>query len=117
MAAGDADTTVISAAMIYKLLKQLFCDAGCFLNNLTQFVYESVFQFVYESIFQSVPHFSHAKIKLVKTQCFLIATMNINYYYSWTGLTSMGSVFLATLIIHSFSFFKFKTKICTTDSV
>ena len=41
------DRTVISAAMIYiNLLKQLYCDAGCFLNNLTQSIYESVFQCV-----------------------------------------------------------------------
>ena len=54
MAAGDTDTTVISAAMVYKLLKQLYCDAGCFPpNNLTQFVYESVFQ--------SNPRFSHVR--------------------------------------------------------
>ena len=45
------DTTVISAAMVYKLLKQLYCDAGCFPNYLTQSIYES--------IFQSVPCFSH----------------------------------------------------------
>ena len=44
-------TAVISAALIYKLLKQLHCDAGCFPNNLTQSVDESVFQ--------SVPHFTH----------------------------------------------------------
>ena len=44
------DTTVISAAMIYKLLKQLYCDAGCFPNNLTQ------------SVFQSVPRFSHVHL-------------------------------------------------------
>ena len=43
--------TIISAAMIYKLLKQFYCDAGCFPNSLTQSIYESVFQ--------SVPRFSH----------------------------------------------------------
>ena len=57
MAAGDTDTTVISAGMIYKLLKQLYCDAGCFPNNLTQSVYESVFQ--------SVPRFSHVHLGIV----------------------------------------------------
>ena len=46
--------TFISAAVIYKLLKQFYCDAGCFPNNLTQSVYESVFQ--------SVPRFSHVRI-------------------------------------------------------
>ena len=45
------DTTVISAAMLYNLLKQQYCDAGCLPKNLTQSVYESVFQ--------SVPRFSH----------------------------------------------------------
>ena len=54
MAAGDTDTTFISAAVIYKLLKQFYCDAGCFPNNLTQSVYESVFQ--------SVPRFSHVRV-------------------------------------------------------
>ena len=49
VAAGDTDTTVISAAMIYKLLKQLYCDAGCFPNNLT-------------SVFQSISPFSHVQI-------------------------------------------------------
>ena len=38
VAAGDMDTIVVSAAMIYKLLKQLHCDAGCFPNSLTQSV-------------------------------------------------------------------------------
>ena len=56
VAAGDTDTTVISAAMIYKLLKQLYCDEECFPNNLTQSVYESVFQ--------SVPRFSHVLFQL-----------------------------------------------------
>ena len=51
MAAGETDTTIISVAMICKLLKQFYCDAGCFPNSLTQSVYESVFQ--------SVPRFSH----------------------------------------------------------
>ena len=51
VAAGDTDMTVISAAMIYRLLKQSYSDAGCFPNSLTQSVNESVFQ--------SVPHFSH----------------------------------------------------------
>ena len=55
VSAGDTDTTFISAAVIYKLLKQFYCDAGCFPNNLTQSIYESVFK----SVFQSVPRFSH----------------------------------------------------------
>ena len=37
--------TFISATVIYKLLKQFYCDAGCFPNNLTQSVYESVSRF------------------------------------------------------------------------
>ena len=48
------DTTVISAAMLYNLLKQQYCDAGCLPKNLTQSVYESVFQ--------SVPRFSHVHV-------------------------------------------------------
>ena len=32
--------------VLHKLLKQLYCDAGCFPNNLTQSVYKSVFQSV-----------------------------------------------------------------------
>ena len=45
VAAGDMDTTVISTAMIYMLLKQLYCDAGFFLKNSTQSVYKSISHF------------------------------------------------------------------------
>ena len=62
MAAGDTDMTFISAAVIYKLLKQFYYDAGCFPNNLTQSVYESVFQ--------SVPRFSHVRYLSQPRSCF-----------------------------------------------
>ena len=42
VAVDDVDTGVISAAMI-KLLKQWYCDAGCFPKNLTQSIYWSVY--------------------------------------------------------------------------
>ena len=47
------DTTVISAAMLYNLLKQQYCDAGCLPKDLTLSMYESVFQ--------SVSRFSHVR--------------------------------------------------------
>ena len=43
VAVDNVDTGAISAAMICKLLKQWYCDAGCFPKNLTQSIYWSVY--------------------------------------------------------------------------
>ena len=62
MTTSDADTAFISAAMIYKLLKLFYYDAGCLPNNLTQSIYKFVFR--------SVPCFSHVQFLLVRTHLF-----------------------------------------------
>ena len=80
MTAGDADTVVVSATMIHKML---YYAVGCFAKSLTQSVYESVFQ--------SVLRFSHVRIKdlynfnmasgLAKSKIGLLTSEGISFIY------------------------------------